>query len=120
VGNLSGELYDINLASTRKALALGGSLADKVVDNQAENEDLRLGTGFGLITDLISRPDGLYVLNLDGDLYRVATLGVPGPAMASSLDSTAVPEPTGLLLVAMSGMALLRRVRCANRASCKN
>jgi glucose/arabinose dehydrogenase len=120
VGDLSGNLYDLNLSSTRKALALTGSLADKTVDNSNEAEDITLGTGFGLITDLVSRPNGLYILSLDGDLWRIATLGVPGPAAASSLDSSSVPEPSGLLLVVISVIALLRRIRCANRMRFSN
>jgi len=101
VGNASGELYDLNLSTTRKSLALSGGLLDKVVDNSAENNDIRMGIGFGTITDLVSRPNGLYVLNLDGDLYRIATLGIPGPPPASAITSSAVPEPSTIALFSM-------------------
>ncbi|HEV8379393.1 MAG TPA: PQQ-dependent sugar dehydrogenase [Tepidisphaeraceae bacterium] len=109
VGDLSGNLYDLNLSSTRRALALTGSLADKVVDNGAEDNDIILGTGFGIITDLVSRPDGLYVMSLDGDIYRIATLGVPGPPPASTLTSTAVPEPSSIALLSLVAVFGLHR-----------
>jgi aldose sugar dehydrogenase len=98
VGDLSGNLYNLNLAATRRSLEFTGSLLDKVIDNSAELSDLRLGTGFGLITDLVSRPDGLYILNLDGEIFRIATLGIPGPPMAAPLTSTPVPEPSVVAL----------------------
>ena len=109
VGNASGELYDLNLSSTRKSLALSGGLLDKVVDNSAENNDIRMGIGFGIITDLVSRPNGLYVLNLDGDLYRIATLGIPGPPPASSITSSAVPEPSTVALFSLIVVFCLNR-----------
>ncbi|HEV8604672.1 MAG TPA: PQQ-dependent sugar dehydrogenase [Tepidisphaeraceae bacterium] len=114
---VTGSLYDLNLTSTRKSLALSGGLSDKVVDNTDTINDIRLGTGFGPITDLVSRPDGLYVLNLDGDLYRIATLGVLGPPPASgSMDlGSPVPEPGSLLLFAITGLIMGRRGRYAKQ-----
>lgn len=101
VGNISGEIYDLNLSATRKSLLLSGDLLDKVVDNSDENGDIRLGRGFGLITDLVSRPDGLYVMNLDGDIYRIATQGTSGPPSTSGLAAIAVPEPSSVGLLAL-------------------
>jgi glucose/arabinose dehydrogenase len=101
VGNISGDIYDLNLSATRKSLLLSGDLLDKVVDNSDENDEIRLGRGFGLITDLISRPDGLYVMNLDGDIYRIAAQGTPGPPSTSALTAIAVPEPSAVGLLAL-------------------
>ena len=109
VGNLDGEIYDLKLSSTRKALALSGGLIDKVVDNFAENDSIRLGSGFGTITDLVSRPDGLYVLSIDGDLFRVATLGVPGPPLPTTLTATSVPEPSVFAIGALVAIFTLHR-----------
>ncbi len=101
VGDANGDLFDINLSGNRKSLALSGGLADKVVDSGAENNLIRLGSNFGTITDLVSRPDGLYVLNLDGDIYRIATLGVLGPPPASTISTTPVPEPSTIAVLAI-------------------
>jgi hypothetical protein len=112
VGDISGTIYDIDLISSRKSLALSGGLSDRVVDNTTEKNQLRLGTGFGLITDFVSRPDGLYVLNLDGDLYRIATLGVGGPPPATTplAMSSAVPEPAGVALVGLISVLMSLRL----------
>ena len=106
---INGNLYDLNLTANRKNLLLSGGLTDKVVDNNAELNDIRLGSGFGPISDLVSRSDGLYVLNLDGDLYRIATLGIPGPPPASTLTATSVPEPSIIALGALITVFTLHR-----------
>src|SRR6185503_10667135 len=113
IGDLSGNLYNLNLSDRRTSLAFTGSLLDKVVDNDAELEDITLGTGFGLITDLVSRPDGLYILNLDGQLFRIATLGVPGPAALDSVNASAVPEPS--FIAVFAAVVILSRHRPARR-----
>jgi len=113
IGDLSGNLYNLNLSDRRTSLAFTGSLLDKVVDNDAELEDITLGTGFGLITDLVSRPDGLYILNLDGQLFRIATLGVPGPAALDSVHASAVPEPS--FIAVFAAVVILSRHRPARR-----
>jgi aldose sugar dehydrogenase len=111
VGDLEGNLYDLNLGGKRLSLALSGNLADKVVDSSAENDAIRLGTGFGVITDLVSRPDGLYVVSLDGDIHRIATLGILGPPPASNITATPVPEPSTIALFSLAAILSLRRSR---------
>jgi glucose/arabinose dehydrogenase len=112
VGDIGGTIYNLNLTADRKALALSGSVGDRVIDNQAEKNSLRMGQGFGIITDLVSRPDGLYVLNLDGELFRIATAGTPGPTLASV---SAVPEPAGIGSLVIGSLLLLRRAARGKR-----
>jgi len=110
---INGNLYDLPLSSNRKALSLTGGLLDKVVDNNNENDLITLGSGFGAISDLVSRPDGMYVLTLGGDLYRVATLGISGPPPTSLIAATPVPEPS--IVPVMAIIAILGRHRPAHR-----
>ena len=94
-----GVIFDLNLTHTRKALSLGGPLADGVADNAtgsllAEQSSIVFGNGFGTVTDITAGPGGLYVLSLtDGAMFRITTDG-PTPMSVS-----AVPEPAGLSLV---------------------
>jgi hypothetical protein len=104
VGDLEGDLYDLNLPGRRNRLILPGGLSDKVVDSSAENNLIKLGSGFGTITDLVSRPDGLYVLSIDGDIYRIATLGIAGPPPASTIAATPVPEPSTVAILARGNL----------------
>jgi len=109
VGDLEGDLYDLNLPGRRNRLILPGGLSDKVVDSSAENNLIKLGSGFGTITDLVSRPDGLYVLSIDGDIYRIATLGIAGPPPASKISATPVPEPSTVVGFALVAIFCLHR-----------
>jgi len=109
VGDLEGDLYDLNLPGRRNRLILSGGLSDKVVDSSAENNLIKLGSGFGTITDLVSRPDGLYVLSIDGDIYRIATLGIAGPPPASTISATPVPEPSTVVGFALVAIFCLHR-----------
>jgi aldose sugar dehydrogenase len=75
VGNVNnGTLYFFTVNDNRTGLNFDGSsgLADLVADNNAELSAVTLGTGFGEITDIETGPDGyLYILSLDGSLYRI-------------------------------------------------
>jgi aldose sugar dehydrogenase len=54
-------------------------LSDLVADTDAESSSVILGTGFGGITDIETRPDGfLYILTFDretreGNLHRITS-----------------------------------------------
>jgi len=75
VGNVNkGALYFFTVNDNRTGLTFDGStgLADLIADNNAELTAVTLGTGFGEITDIETGPDGyLYILSLDGSLYRI-------------------------------------------------
>jgi len=81
----NGQLYGIPLDATRNGFDFAGfpNLTDRVADNNAERDQLRIGSGFGGtfngVTDLEIGPDGaLYVISLSGSVYRIAGPG-PGP-----------------------------------------
>jgi glucose/arabinose dehydrogenase len=114
VGDLFGNIYNLNLTADRRNLVLSGGLLDKVIDNVAERDSVSFGEDFGLITDMVSRPDGLYVLNLDGELFRIATLGTPGPGLSADssemmLVARGVPEPGSLMMLGVAGALLIGR-----------
>lgn len=77
--NNTGSLYRLTLNEERDGFVLGGNLADLVAQNQAEANQLRFGTGFGVTTDLRIGPDGaLYALSISGDVRRIALVPEPG------------------------------------------
>lgn len=78
--NNTGRLYLLRLNQDRDGFVLGGLLADKVADGDAQESLVSFGSGFGVVTDLQVGPDGaLYVMSLtNGDVYRIAP--VPEPA----------------------------------------
>jgi glucose/arabinose dehydrogenase len=77
---LDGPLFRFNLTGNRRALGFDDPrLADRVADNvtfheMTESESLVFGTGFGIVTDIETGPDGnLYVVSLlDGVVYRIS------------------------------------------------
>ncbi len=70
-----GQLYALPLDASRTALDLAAfpALLDLVADSNAEADLLRLGTGFGAVTDLELGPDGhVYVVDIGlGNIYRI-------------------------------------------------
>lgn len=81
-----GQLYALPLDATRNAFQFSGlpDLGDLVADNNAERDQLRIGSGFGGpfngITDLKVGPDAaLYVVAIGGSVYRITG---PGPGRA--------------------------------------
>lgn len=76
---LGGPLFRFNLTGNRRKVAVDDPLLeDRVMDNatfhdMAEGETLVFGTGFGIVTDIQTGPDGhLYVVSLaDGAVYEI-------------------------------------------------
>ena len=69
-----GNIYHFDLDTNRTQLVLEGALADRVSNNNTENEDIIFGEGFGGISDLEVGPyDGyLYIVSLGhGSIYRI-------------------------------------------------
>jgi glucose/arabinose dehydrogenase len=69
-----GNIYHFDLDINRTQLVLEGALADRVSNNNTENEDIIFGEGFGGISDLEVGPyDGyLYIVSLGhGTIYRI-------------------------------------------------
>lgn len=79
-----GPLFNFNLTLNRRnILATDSRLNDRVADNFApldftESESLLVGTGFGIVTDIETAPNGnLYVVSLDkGTIYEVFRFGL--------------------------------------------
>jgi glucose/arabinose dehydrogenase len=81
----NGNIYRFDLDEQRRELILKGSLADKVLDNGEEDQDIIFASGFVGITDMEVGPDGnLYILSFhektkadrqhyygQGALYRI-------------------------------------------------
>jgi aldose sugar dehydrogenase len=66
-------LYDFKLSDDRTKLHLEGDPADKIANDNEELENVALGKGFGVITDIKEGPDGyLYLLShIHGNIYRI-------------------------------------------------
>jgi glucose/arabinose dehydrogenase len=112
-----GNILHFDLSPSRKTLSLSGPLADGVADNTAdslfaEQAAIRFGSGFGTVTDLLAGPGGMYVVSLDGSIFRITenTAPVAGMMQAQSL-SIAVPEPGGGAIVMLAALLLRRRSR---------
>ena len=104
-----GVIYKFDMSPSRKTLGLfDGPLADGVADNTGglldEQADILWGTEFGVVSDILSGPGGMYVTSLsNGVLYRITTdLGAMAPVAA-------VPEPPPLLLMTLLSGFVLRR-----------
>ena len=77
---LAGPLFRFNLTGNRRMIAVDDPrLRDRVADNvtfheMTESESLLFGTGFGVVTDIETAPDGtLFVVSLDqGAIYSIA------------------------------------------------
>jgi glucose/arabinose dehydrogenase len=100
----NGNLYMFTLNDDRSGFVLSGGLNDMVADSTGERNALRVGTGFGITTDIVRGPDGdTYVLNLaTGELYRIEAAG------GGSLASVPEPETFGLALFGMVALTIAR------------
>ena len=87
-----GQLYRLPLNGARTGFDLAdvAGLEDLVADSSAERDLLRLGSGFGGISDLERAPDGsIYIVSIGaGAIYRLRALNPPTPT------ATAVATPT--------------------------
>jgi glucose/arabinose dehydrogenase len=72
--NNLGQIYSFPLNGARDGFVLTGGLADLVADGAAERDSLRIGQGFGVITDIEKGPDDhVYVVSLTQNaIYRVS------------------------------------------------
>ena len=105
VGDVNtGSLYHFDLTSTRKSLQLPAALSDRVVDNGDDTTGIIFGSNFGVTSDLVTGPGGLFVLSLsNGTLYRITQ-------NSSSIGMThAVPECGAIGSALISFVTLLRR-----------
>ena len=88
-----GQLYRFPLNGGRTGFDLGDveDLDDLVADDAGERDLLRLGSGFGGISQLVRAPDGsIYVVAVGGGaIYRVRALNPPTPTATA----TATPTP---------------------------
>ena len=107
-----GQIYRFPLNGTRDAFdgtALPANLQDLVADSATERNQLRLGQGFGGVTDLKIGPDGaLYVVSIGiGTIYRIAPTG---PTTTSSTvpttSSTTVSSTTSTSATSTSSTTL--------------
>ncbi len=75
----TGNLYRLPLNATRTGFEVAGipGLADLVADSTAERDELKMGSGFGGITDLEEGPDGsVYAVSIGlGAIYRISGPG---------------------------------------------
>jgi glucose/arabinose dehydrogenase len=120
----NGAIFHYELSFNRKNLLLDGVLADQVADNTsgnrlAEQGQILFGTGFGTVTDIVTGPGGMYVLSLDGTLYRIsrdpnAPLMAAGEARLAEF-ITVVPEPGAVGALAITALLALRRPRRPRR-----
>jgi glucose/arabinose dehydrogenase len=88
-----GQLYRLPLNAGRTAFDLSGvsGLEDLVADSASERDLVRLGSGFGGISDLERAPDGsIYIASVGGGaIYRLRALDPP----TASPTVTATPTP---------------------------
>lgn len=75
----NGGLYQFNLNASRDDFMLTGALADRVADSTAERNLSRIGTNWGVVTDLRMGPEGyLYVVSLYSNrIYRIRPVNPP-------------------------------------------
>jgi glucose/arabinose dehydrogenase len=89
----NGQLYRLPLNPARTAFDLTGvtGIEDLVADSSSERDLLRLGSGFGGISDLEKAPDGsIYIASIGGGaIYRLRALNPPTPTPTL----TATPTP---------------------------
>jgi glucose/arabinose dehydrogenase len=107
-----GVIYDFNLNDDRTSLDLDGALSDKVESSPDASEDIILGRNFGPIVDLEVGPDGyLYVLSIDGKLYRILTAAQAAAVIPELLGEARVSLFLGAIFAATISYARIIRKR---------
>jgi glucose/arabinose dehydrogenase len=92
----NGNLYRFPLNALRDGFDFTAfpDLQDLVAGDVTEQNQVRLGQGFGAITDLEMGPDGnLYVVSIFGAVYRISG-GGPTPTVTPTGSSTPTSTPT--------------------------
>ena len=94
--------YPLNDEGSSFAFAEDDGLADGVDDNASkgdlgESADYVAGTGFGIVTHIVTGPDGLlYVVSLSaGEVYRVGPAGEVGGDQAGATPAASASAGTG-------------------------
>jgi glucose/arabinose dehydrogenase len=93
----NGFLYELPLNATRDGFDFSAfpALQDLVADDATEQNLLRIGQGFGAITDLEIGPDGdLYVVSIFGNIYRISGGPTPTPTDTALPTDTPTTTPT--------------------------
>jgi len=93
----NGNLYRLPLNATRDGFDFSDpELQDLIADDTTEQNLVRLGQGFGAITDLEIGPDGhLYVVSVFGSIFRIQGGGAtPTPTDTPDPASTPTDTPT--------------------------
>ncbi len=94
----NGNLYRFPLNGGRTAFDLSAfpTLTDLVANDVTERNLLRIGQGFGSITDLKIGPDGnLYIVSIGlGDIYRVSGGPTPTSTPTATITNTPTVTPT--------------------------
>jgi hypothetical protein len=92
-----GQLYRLPLNDARTGLDLAAfaSLGDLVADSAGERNLLRIGSGFGGISDLERGPDGaIYVVSIGGGaIYRLRAAATPTASATATATATVTPPP---------------------------
>lgn len=72
--NNTGSLFRFEPNPARTGLIMPTvETADLVADNTTERNTFRFGSGFGVVTDIETGPDGVYVASyLSGEIYRIS------------------------------------------------
>lgn len=75
----NGGLYQFTLNTERNDFILTGALADRVADSATERNLTRIGTNWGVVTDIRIGPDGyLYVVSMFANrVYRIRPVNPP-------------------------------------------
>jgi glucose/arabinose dehydrogenase len=93
----NGFLYRFPLNGTRTGFDFSAfpDLQDLVADDVSEQNQVRIGQGFGAIVDLKIGPDGaLYVVSIFGNVYRISGGPTPTPTNTSPPAPTSTPTNT--------------------------